>query len=133
MEVVETIEKNAEVQKSAENAEVEGRKAPLAFLDCIPRKKLPVLREDTDEWDKAGKNYALFQDKLRGPIGNKAVFRPAAALSPFMPPKSTCSDSPTKSTKSSNSGITRRSTRLSTQKNKLTFSNSQEDPIDLGQ
>lgn len=144
-EDVEGQEEDVEDEGREEEGEEEKGKGAMSFLKMVPRKKMPFVRgEEVDEWDKSGKDYVDFSDKLRGAVGYKAVFMPTPGLLPFAPPRytppaSTPPDVPQKqkqakvpSMLSTSSGVTRRNTRLSSQKNKLNkFKNTSDDPIDL--
>ncbi|KAL1831585.1 hypothetical protein ACET3Z_001236 [Daucus carota] len=109
---------------------------------------MPLIQGQTEDWQESGRDYAAFQQKLRGDIGFKAVFMPTPGQLPFRatggtPPVSTPPVPTTQSSKqanqedaqvstqqSSSSAPSRRSTRLMSQ-NSFKFSNTEEDPIDI--
>ncbi|KAL1802959.1 hypothetical protein DCAR_0934611 [Daucus carota subsp. sativus] len=86
-------------QNETEREETGSAADPLPFFHRIPKKKMPLLRgEDTDEWEKSGKSYAEFREKLRGPTGYKAVFMPTPGHRKFQPPLSQQGGTPLVST-----------------------------------
>ncbi|XP_074323846.1 uncharacterized protein LOC141660755 [Apium graveolens] len=111
---------------------------PLAFFKKVPRKKMPLVKgKGADEWEVSGKDYAQFSEKLRGPVGTKAVFMPTPGLVPFRPPRCTppANIPPTRAKQSSSSPEKRTyAFRLNTELKRLSgFKNSLEDPINLAE
>lgn len=135
---LETVEDN-EQQTSIKEGENPGSAANFTYK--APRRKLPVLLEDEDAWERSGQDYASFQEKLRGPTGFKAVFMPTPGLSPFLPPRGTppaltppvhedtfeVGQAPSTQQSTNSVGLTRRATRSSTK-----FKNIEADPVHLG-
>ncbi|WOH01827.1 hypothetical protein DCAR_0521212 [Daucus carota subsp. sativus] len=82
----------------------------LAFFKNFPRKKMPLIQGQTEDWQESGRDYAAFQQKLRGDIGFKAVFMPTPGQLPFRatggtPPVSTPPVPTTQSSKQANQEV----------------------------
>lgn len=135
---------NAKEKSDEEHAHLEGAHQgesadPFAFLTKVPRKKMVADAGATDEWEKSGKNYPQFQERLRGPMGYKAIFMPTPGLAKYMapgntPPPSTPlgaqqSNTNAATQQSSTSVPKRRSKRMS--KQATAFKNMPDDPVDL--
>ena len=80
-----TVEKE-DMEIKDKEGDVERTKKSLSFLEVVLRKKLPFVRgEVVDEWQKNGKTYIAFSDKLMGDVGRKAIFMPTPGQLPFAP------------------------------------------------
>lgn len=137
-------------EQGEDPTEEQGGEERLSFFTKIPKKKMPLMRgQETDEWEKSGKNYADFQEQLRGPTGYKAVFMPTPGHRRFQPPLSQQGGTPPVSTPpvnlqggepplstpplsrtSSTSAPSRKSTRLM-YKQSFKFKNTSDDPVEL--